>query len=420
MATYKVTTESGSYKVTTADSVAIQPPLTAPKEQWEKYYKETMVPQKKSLLETEVSAPLGHGLSAAAFGLPKSLAQKAGVAENMFPEQVTPAGKLLRFVSEAGGTVLGGAGKVATGVAAKMTNPLAKAVTVGAVGGGLQLTGTEKDKPILEDLKQQALQSVAGAAAGTAFRGAQKAFNTIIPAIKKIPTVLSPEKATKFAEDLRMKFVDLKKNAVSSFGKKLDKLVKNNNGAMHPIDDVVNGIRNNADDISPEAMNVFRKTPILKDMIAGNGSSFPVSVKDSQSIINYLNTKVPAKVRFNNLDLIEAIDDLRASQLDAFPEMAKIRASYAKTIDPYNKLKPYFKWNKTLSSVESGFGGSEGMAALRKSGLPASALKDIEAFKNAKKVLGAAKVAALVGGVAATGKYTLGKMAENIVPQPVR
>lgn len=64
-------------------------------------------------IHTEVLSPVASGLSTAAFGIPKAVAQKFGVKEAIFPEQETTQGKALRGIGELRGLFTGGASKVA-------------------------------------------------------------------------------------------------------------------------------------------------------------------------------------------------------------------------------------------------------------------------------------------------------------------
>lgn len=87
----------------------------------------------------EQYAPVMHGLSALGFGIPKMLAGKAGVKEQIFPEQTSLSGKILRGVSEIGGNLLG-AGKFFKGAQAvsKIIPILGRnTLTRGAISGAL-------------------------------------------------------------------------------------------------------------------------------------------------------------------------------------------------------------------------------------------------------------------------------------------
>ena len=90
--------------------------------------------------------------------------------------------------------------------------------------------------------------------------------------------------------------------------------------------------------MAPEA-NLFKKNPILKDFIDNpNVNSYDVSLEDAQKIINYIGTKVPANIKANHLDILDALNDTRAAQLDAFPEMQGVRAKYGDFKNAFNSI----------------------------------------------------------------------------------
>ena len=79
----------------------------------------------KATLYSEVGAPLLHGVSSFAFGIPKLTARATGAEEYMYPEQQTIGGKILRGGAETAGIIGGGIGKVATKVGQKFIPKLA-------------------------------------------------------------------------------------------------------------------------------------------------------------------------------------------------------------------------------------------------------------------------------------------------------
>jgi len=89
-------------------------------------------------------APIVHGASSLALGIPKAVARKTGTEEMIYPEQKSFAGKALRFGSEAAGLIGGGAAKgakLAVQGAERMIPKLAgkglgKTMAKGALAGG--------------------------------------------------------------------------------------------------------------------------------------------------------------------------------------------------------------------------------------------------------------------------------------------
>ncbi len=111
-------------------------------------------------------SPLLSGLSTTAFGLPKTIAKKYGVAEKIFPEQRTVGGKVLRVASEARGLFRGGAAGLSTKATKRIVGKgVKKAAQRGAVTGGIfGATQTYGDDPI--DIKGRAIRSAGGALTG--------------------------------------------------------------------------------------------------------------------------------------------------------------------------------------------------------------------------------------------------------------
>ena len=91
--------------------------------------KQSQVEQPESLgrqIYRETVSPVVSGASTLAFGIPKSVAEKTGTKELIYPEQRTFGGKALRFGSEATGLLGGGALKYGAKLGAKLLPKLAK------------------------------------------------------------------------------------------------------------------------------------------------------------------------------------------------------------------------------------------------------------------------------------------------------
>lgn len=234
-----------------------------------------------------------------------------------------------------------------------------------------------------------------------------KAIGNTIP---QIPTIFSSSKAANLEKVINKAFIGVKQAATDKFGKDLEALSIANPNKTVSLRGVVDNINQNIGDMAPEAQAVFRKTPILKDLIDNPKLANDVPLKDTQEILNYINTKVPKNIKYNHLDVLDTLHDVKASQLDAFPEMAGVKADYQKIIEPYNQVKQYFRFNKTLNSIKNGFGGPSGIEAVKKLGLPEDVINQIGGYKNASKLIKASPW--LVGGALGTDygiKKLLGK-----------
>lgn len=318
------------------------------------------------------------------------------------PEPTTLGAKMARFVSK-------------EALPSSAVFPLGF-VRGGAVYAGIKAAQENKNIP-LEAVKGAAGGFVLGKTLGTV----GSAVKGVGQSLKNIPKVLNTNKAADFAEKVTQAFVNVKKRAVDSFSNSLDELAKNNPETRVNIQGVVDNIKNNYDTLTQETKNIINKTPILKDAFR---SKDPISldnltIKQAQDITNYINTKVPKNIKANNLDLIELVSDIKASQLESFPELAAARESYAKVIQPYNNVKNMFKFNKVLSSIEGNFGGAQGKKAVD-SILPKEVIDEIGGYKKAYELLKHARnVAPWVLAGAGTGAgYIGGRIVQSATNPP--
>jgi hypothetical protein len=324
------------------------------------------------LLRSEVLSPIASGVSTAAFGLPKALMTEEE-RQRQFPEQKTLPGKALRVGSEVLGLVKGGGAKFAGKAASKIAGKtLAKTALKSVVGGGtFGLTQLAEDPTLIGQLAQAGGGAVLGGIFGLGTGALNKLRN------------VKGDKAAGFAENLRKKFFKIKTDAVSKFGKQLDNLAEQNPTNQVSLSGLVDDIASNIDDFSPQAKTAIKKNPKLNALLNNPENASNVSVRDVQDMINHMNTKVPANIKATHLEILDTVNDLRAAQLDAFPQMSQVRADYASTIRPFNEVKNKFKFNRLIKAVENDFGGEEGAKAVKQL-FPPDVIDDIGGFKAAR------------------------------------
>lgn len=203
--------------------------------------------------------------------------------------------------------------------------------------------------------------------------------------IANLPKVANYNKGNAFAKEIRQSFVQAHTNKVSEFGGMLDELAARNPTKKVSLQNVALEIDANWNDLPSEVKSVIKKTPYLRDMVGKGGKATDINLKQSQEIINYINTKIPKNIRANNLEVIDLVNNIKGSQLEAFPEMESVRAAYKKFIEPYNQVKGQFKFNKLLTAIKNKFGGAEGQAAVDKI-LPKEVLKKMSGYRGAAKL----------------------------------
>ena len=226
--------------------------------------------------------------------------------------------------------------------------------------------------------------------------------------IKNIKDTKSAETAD-LAHRTRTAFSEAKQNAVKSFGDDIDNLAQSNSDRTISLREQVEAI-NLDPDMAPEAKAIFRRTPFLRDMINDPNLADNVTLKQVQEISNYINAKVPKTVKANHLDILDTLNDIRAKQLDAFPEMGEVRAKYGAFKESYNTIKNDIKARNILKSIETNFKDPVGKEAARgiMKTFDSKLLNDLENYKRSvvmlkiggilgKGALGAAGVGAVAG-----------------------
>jgi hypothetical protein len=258
------------------------------------------------------------------------------------------------------------------------------------------LAGTEEAKTPLQSYKEKLTQAGVlgtggalgyGVYRGGAYKPIAKGAVAIGQALKQTLTgKLSTEGSANFADKIQKEFVKTHTDKVNQFGSDIDTLSAKNPDRNISLQNVVDDIKTNWDTLPNEAKNVFNKTPHLRDMLkAENPISPEINLSKSQEIINYMNTKVPKNIRYNNLDVLDTVNNVRGSQLEAFPEMEGVRTNYRNFIEPYNNVKGYFRFNKLISAIENRFGGAQGQMAVKKI-LPPEVYEEMLAFRRSPSI----------------------------------
>ena len=244
-----------------------------------------------------------------------------------------------------------------------------------------------------------------GAAAGAGYgllktgipQNIGRAVNTVSKGISNMPKVFNIDKGTNFAQEIRAAYTQAHTNAVNKFGIELDTLARNNPKARVDLSEVIMNLKTDPD-VSSKTLSTLKKIPELNKIWDSPTASTKVPLKNTQNIINYIQTKVPREIKANNYDLMDTLNTIRGKQLDAFPELSNAKTEYAKFIEPYKNVKQYFKFNKILGAMKDKFGGAEGMKAVE-SILPKSATKKISGYR------AAAKMAEIPGDIPLIGKF---------------
>jgi len=269
-------------------------------------------------------------------------------------------------------------------------------------------------KPITQPLAQKAddgINSLLGGAVGIGAAGLGafgvaktgipqaigRGVRTMASGVANMPKVFNINKGANFAQEIRGAYTQAHTEAVNKFGIELDTLAKNSPKARVDLSEVIMNLKTDPD-VSSKTLSTLKKIPELSKIWDSPTSASKVPLKNTQNIINYIQTKVPREIKVNNYDLMDTLNNIRGKQLEAFPELSGARAEYAKFIGPYKNVKQYFKFNRILGAMRDKFGGAEGMKAVE-SILPKSVVKKIGGYR------AAAKMAEIPGDIPLVGKF---------------
>jgi hypothetical protein len=282
-----------------------------------------------------------------------------------------------------------GAMNLASNVAGFTANPLirmggeaalagnaTKAAALGGIAGALSASETNQGRVV---------NTLAGAGLGAAGAGISKAGQ----ALKQAGTEAGQ---VKFAEGIRSKLFEAKEGATKKFGKALEGLSQKHPEKMVSLRNVVDQAR--AESVyEPNLNSAINRIPALKTLVENPELANNVTLKEAQHIINNLNTKLPRQIGFNDIPVADLRTDIRAAQLEAFPEMSKVRGDYAAIKKNYDLIKGRIKEGGLVNSLKTKFGDPEKNTAFKKL-VDKDTVKAVDSFRRSSKALRASGLGA--------------------------
>ena len=151
--------------------------------------------------------------------------------------------------------------------------------------------------------------------------------------------VKDTSKGAKYAEGLREQFYKYKGDLIDEFGGQIDDLMAKNPTKRVNLDELAGKLLADGDELSSSTQSVLKGNPVLKEVYETPTANTQYTLKEIQDAINYLNNKI---TKVNKNEVINIIHNLKAKSLDAFPEMANVRANYATKIQPWKDVKSKF------------------------------------------------------------------------------
>lgn len=182
----------------------------------------------------------------------------------------------------------------------------------------------------------------------------------------RIPRVIEDvlTNKSKYLSDVRSSFFDAKTSAVDKFGAGLERLANDNPNdfvSLRPVvDQLVQEIA-----YEPKLRNAINRVPLLDQILNEPKLADKIPLKEAQSLVNDLQSKIPSTklrglgVRSDDIPLLDAVHNIKAQMLEAFPQLKDVRADYGKVINDYNLIRTKIKPGNLAKNLQTNFGDVE-------------------------------------------------------------
>lgn len=167
---------------------------------------------------------------------------------------------------------------------------------------------------------------------------------------------------TGFLDDVRSAFYDAKSAASEKYGEGLEKLAADNPDKFVDIGSTV-GYAKEALKDNPKLASAINRVPAFKKFL--DGADTRISLKEAQDLANDLQSKISSGklkgvgVRPDDIPLLDAVHDLKADMLEAFPDIKELRKSYGEILGNFNNVRNKLKPGSLSNAVKKNFGDVE-------------------------------------------------------------
>jgi hypothetical protein len=174
--------------------------------------------------------------------------------------------------------------------------------------------------------------AVLGGAAPLAAHGVENVLNATV---REVP----------FLNKFRNMLFQAKNKATSQFGQKIDELSQANPDRTISLRNAVENLNQEIAN-EPKLNSIVARSPKLRELADNPQLADNLTLGQSQEVLNEIKSKIPlgklsgnVPSRPDDLPIYDLIDDIRGSQLDAFPEMAGVKKTYGKFAGNYDMIR---------------------------------------------------------------------------------
>jgi hypothetical protein len=140
--------------------------------------------------------------------------------------------------------------------------------------------------------------------------------------------------------------------------------------------------------------NVMSNPDLAENLTLRESQEIIKSIKKIPSLAQKLNQGKFAQFSDTDIPVLQFIEDIRDSQLSAFPEFEKTLGAYRETMHKFRTVKPYFKESNLIKNITSNFQEKPVIKKFVSDLLPSNVVKDMDNVRSAIRALDATKAVA--------------------------
>lgn len=344
---------------------------------------------KPNQMESTIGTMIDGATQTASYGIPKAIAKRILESNKLsYPEATDKTseniGKIIGLIAPT---------QTATTIAKSLPGligqTMAKDIMRGVSEGAF--VGFTESPDNFMDIRQRIKQGAIGGAIG----------GVVVPVAQAVNKVAF--KATQLAEEVRSSLFEAKKGFGQQFESQLNGLIESNPSKVVDASEAFTSLNNLAKEnsrvisdlklgakragLDKDLIDGFIKDPsTASEMTLNQTRQLKKAVANIPSIkANYAKGKF-ASFSDHEIDLIDFADQIKKSQLDAFPELEQINKTYSDQLNKYNSIKGKFKVGQMLNNMANNFGDKE-VRKVVNSILPKEAIQKIGGYHQATQLL---------------------------------
>jgi hypothetical protein len=233
--------------------------------------------------------------------------------------------------------------------------------------------------------------------------------------LKAIPKTFSRTKQIELWNNAKRSMFQSRGKMIDEYGKALEEATIKNPNAKINMKPVIEDLKTEdmAGILDPKVKLALNSSPKLKKLWENYGNpevSENINAKEAQDMLNEISSRFPesklagkSDYRSADMSLKNLKNEIRAAQIEAYPDMIPVRKEYGDFMQAYKGMKGEFLSKHFFDNIDKNFNNPIVRTYIDKV-LPKEAINDLGGYRQAAKALRWTKRAAGVAALGAAGK----------------